>query len=199
MEDVMKNWKRHSIITILVGTAAIAATLRFGTVAAKADNPHAAMFTVDVAVDHETFAIIPSTGLVLHPEALGPNRGTSFIVDGKIFRGGTLQKGLGMGDPNQPGSIGSWNCKGIFTSDLGTEDIGFNTTQMFQFDGDADAIWTEGLEAGLGKAGVITHRTILGGTGRFQGVEGDVIVEALGTHLGGTPNIRLTFRILKKN
>ena len=116
----MKNWKRHSIITILVGTAAIAATLRFGTVAAKADNPHAAMFTVDVAVDHETFAIIPSTGLVLHPEALGPNRGTSFIVDGKIFRGGTLQKGLGMGDPNQPGSIGSWNCKGIFTSDLGT-------------------------------------------------------------------------------
>jgi len=102
-----------------------------------------------------------------------------------------------MGDPDQPGRIGTWSCKGIFTSDLSTADIGFNTTQMFQFDGDADAIWTEGLEAGLGKIGVITHRTILGGTGRFRGAQGEVVQEALGTNVTGTPNIRLTFRILK--
>lgn len=153
-------------------------------------------FVVDVAVDHTTFAIIPSTGLVLQPEAVGPNRGTTFIVDGKVFPGGTLQVGSGTGNPNQIGSIGDWSCKGFFTSDLGTADVGFNTTQMFQFNGDADAIWTEGLEAGLGKIGVITHRTILGGTGRFRGVEGEVRQEALGTNVTGTPNIRLTFKIL---
>ena len=44
--------------------------------------------------------------------------------------------------------------------------------------------------------GVVTHRTIVGGTGRFRGAEGEVIQEALGTNVGGTPNIRLTFKIL---
>ena len=167
-----------------------------GSAAVHAD-PKDVVFTVDVAVDHETFAIIPSTGLVLHPEALGPNRGTTFIVDGTVFPEGTLQKGAGQGDPKQPGAVGVWSCKGFFTSKLGTDDVGFDTTQMFRFDPDGDFIWTEGLEAGLGKIGVITHRTILGGTGRFHGAKGDVVQEALGTNVGGTPNIRLTFRLLK--
>jgi hypothetical protein len=105
-------------------------------------------------------------------------------------------KGVGVGHPNQPGSIGKWICKGIFTSTLGTDDIGFYTAQRFQFNEDTDAIWTEGLEAGLGKMGVITHRAIVGGTGRFRG-EGEMIQEALGTNVAGTPNIRTTFTILK--
>src|SRR5262249_49684107 len=140
-----------------------------GAANALADARDRVTFTVDVAVDHATFAIVPSAGLVLQPEAVGPNRGTPFIVDGTIFPRGTLHQGAGQGDPNQPGRIGTWICKGIFTSDLATDDIGFDTTQMFRFNGDADAIWTEGLEAGLGKIGVVTHRTILGGTGRFRG------------------------------
>jgi hypothetical protein len=174
------------------------AAFQIGGARPKAGGLYSEVFVVDVAVDHETFAIVPSMGLVLQPEALGPNRGTPFIVDGKIFPGHTLPGGSGVGDPNMPGNIGTWICKGIFTSDLGTADIGFDTTQMFEFNGDNDAIWTEGLEAGLGKAGVITHRTILGGTGRFQGAEGEVIQEALGTNVEGTPNIRLSFKILKK-
>ena len=138
----------------------------------------------------------PVNGLVLHPQALGPNRGTPFIVDGKIFPGGTLETGSGVGDPNQPGSIGSWMCRGTFTSTLATEDIGFDTVQMFQF-GDGNNIWTEGLEGGLGKIGVTTHRTIVGGTGRFKGAEGEVTQQALGTNVTGTPNIRLPFQIVK--
>jgi len=198
----MKRTQRAVIsgaaISTLTVVVAAAAAFHIGSATPKAHNLYSEIFTVDVAVDHETFAIVPSTGLVLHPEAPGPNRGTPFIVDGKIFPGRTLLKGSGVGDPNMPGSIGSWICKGIFTSDLGTANIGFDTTQMFEFEGDGDAIWTEGLEAGLGKQGVITHRTILGGTGRFQGAEGEVIQEALGTNVEGTPNIRLTFKILKK-
>jgi len=163
--------------------------------AAKAEPQDFESFTVDVAVDHQTFALTPSPGLVLNPQPPGPNRGATFIVDGKIFPGGTLPKGAGMGDPKMPGSLGIWFCKGIFTSVLGTENIGFNTTQMFEFKGDGDAIWTEGLEGGLGKAGVITHRTILGGTGKFSGAQGEVVQESLGTNAGGTPNIRLTFKV----
>jgi len=187
---------RKMTFSIVLGAAALSAAMGFGATRAQADPPDHVSFVVDVAVDHASFAIIPSTGLVLNPEALGPNRGTTFIVDGKVFPGGTLKRGAGMGDPNQPGSIGSWSCKGFFTSDLGTADVGFDTTQRFEFEGD-DQIWTEGLEAGLGKMGVITHRTILGGTGRFRGAEGEVIQEALGTNVGGTPNIRLTFIIRK--
>jgi hypothetical protein len=198
MEGDMTKWRQRTTFSIIGGVVAAAAFAQFGAATAKANRFYSDVFTVDVAVDHETFAIVPSTGLVLHPEAVGPNRGTPFIVDGKIFPGRTLQKGDGLGDPNQPGTIGGWICKGIFTSDLATDDIGFNTTQLFEFNGDTDAIWTEGLEAGLGKAGVITHRTILGGTGRYQGAEGEVIQEALGTNVTGTPNIRLTFKILKK-
>ena len=187
---------RKASLSMIVGALAVVAALHLGAVRAQADPPDHVTFVVDVAVDHATFAIIPSTGLVLQPEALGPNRGTTFIVDGKVFPGGTLKNGNGMGEPNQNGSIGNWSCKGFFTSDLGTADVGFDTTQRFEFGG-RDQIWTEGLEAGLGKIGVITHRTILGGTGRFKGAEGEVIQEALGTNIGGTPNIRLTFRILK--
>lgn len=188
---------RRKIVVSILGSAAIAiGAFELATATVRADPRDRVTFVVDVAVDHSTFAIVPSMGLVLQPEAAGPNRGTPFIVDGKIFPGGTLQTGDGLGDPDQPGNIGSWICKGIFTSDLGTDDIGFDTTQMFRFDGDADAIWTEGLEAGLSKIGVITHRTILGGTGRFRGAQGEVVQEALGTNVGGTPNIRLTFKIL---
>jgi hypothetical protein len=186
---------RNATVGLLVGTVALAAGLQVSTTRVHAD-PKQRTFTVDVAVNHATFAIIPSAGLVLAPEPTGPNRGTTFVVDGTIFPGGTLATGAGIGDPNQPG-IGRWTCKGVFTSDLGTEDIGFNSTQMFMFDGDSDAIWTEGFEAGLGKIGVVTHRAILGGTGRFQGVSGEAIQEALGTNITGTPNVRLTFRILK--
>jgi len=194
MEDRMK--RTLNFFRPLLALMLIAIAMQIGIVTAHAD-PKEMSFTVDVAVDHATFSIIPSTGLVLNPQAPGPNRGTTFIVDGAVFPGGTLEKGTGLGDPAQPGAIGAWSCKGFFTSDLATEDVGFNTTQMFQFGGDGDAIWTEGLEAGLGKIGVITHRTIIGGTGRFQGAEGEVVQEALGTNVGGTPNIRLTFTILK--
>lgn len=185
-----KQLLRYSIVALALVAIAV---ITLGP--AKAEPQDFEAFTVDVAVDHATFALIPSTGLVANPQPLGPNRGSTFIVNGTVFPGGTLPKGSGMGDPNMHGKIGVWFCKGFFTSTLGTDPIGFNTTQMFEFNGDADAIWTEGLEGGLGIAGVVTHRTILGGTGRYAGARGDVIQESLGTNASGTPNIRLTFRI----
>jgi hypothetical protein len=201
MNDRMnhKNGRKQVWISIGMTTAAAGLILAVA-IPAEADRHHEETFTVDVAVDHATFALVPSTGLVEAPEGTGPNRGAPFIVNGKIFPAGTLHPGDGQGDPNQPGSIGTWFCKGIFTSDLlvqmsGLDKIGFNTTQMLEFDGDRQAIWTEGLEGGLGEAGVITHRIILGGTGHYRGASGEVVQESLGTNLTGTPNIRLRFRI----
>ena len=193
--------KRKQVVSVWTMAAALsgAAVLYAGT-PAKAEDRRFESFTVDVAVLHPTFAIVPGalfgeTGASTAGPSGEPGRSTPFIVDGNIFRGGSLPTGANMGDPNMSGSIGRWICKGIFTSQLGAESVGFDTTQMFEFNGDGDAIWTEGLEAGLGKMGVITHRIIVGGTGRFRGARGEVIQESLGTNIGGTPNIRLTFKI----
>src|SRR5262245_9769799 len=113
---------RNLLLRVMAVTLAAIAPLHLGVLTAH-DAPQDDTCTVDVAVNHATFAFVPSTGLVLSPEPLGPNRGTTFIVDGTIFPGGTLAKGNGMGDPSQPGGIGVWACKGVFTSDLGTEDV----------------------------------------------------------------------------
>jgi hypothetical protein len=192
-------WKSVALIVV-----ASAVALQLGTGRAQAgrsgDGRHgSATFVVDVAVDMRTFAAVPSTG---NPpgEPVGPNRGTTFIVNGKIFPAGDLPSGTASNDPSQAGSIGDWVCRGILTSDLasqlaGADQIGFDTTQMLIFGSDRRAIWSEGLEGGLGEAGVTTHRIVLGGTGAFLGASGDVVQESLGTNATGAPNIRLTFRL----
>jgi hypothetical protein len=192
-------WK--SVVLIVV---ALAVAMQLGTQRAQAgrsdDGPRgSATFVVDVAVDMRTFAAIPSTG---NPpgEPVGPNRGTTFIVNGKIFPAGDLPSGAASNDPSQAGSIGDWVCRGILTSDLarqlaGIDKIGFDTTQMLIFGSDRRAIWSEGLEGGLSEAGVTTHRIILGGTGAFLAASGDVVQESLGTNATGAPNIRLTFKL----
>jgi hypothetical protein len=198
-------WK--SVVLTLVASAV---ALQLGTERAQArrsdderrsqdDRRDSATFVVEVAVDMRTFAAIPSTG---NPpgEPLGPNRGTTFVVNGTIFPEGTLPSGAASNDPSDAGGVGDWVCRGILTSDLasqlaGVDKIGFDTTQMLIFGSDRKAIWSEGLEGGLGEAGVTTHRIVLGGTGAFFGASGEVVQESLGTNVTGAPNIRLTFRL----
>jgi hypothetical protein len=198
------NHKKALWKSVVLTVVASAVAMQLGTQRAQAgradDGPRgSATFVVDVAVDMRTFAAIPSTG---NPpgEPVGPNRGTTFIVNGKIFPAGDLPSGTASNDPSQAGSIGDWVCRGILTSDLarqlaGIDKIGFDTTQMLIFGSDRRAIWSEGLEGGLGEAGVTTHRIILGGTGAFRAASGDVVQESLGTNATGAPNIRLTFRM----
>jgi hypothetical protein len=195
-----KPWWPSIAVTVVASIVA----LQLGTQrahASRADERRhgSATFVVDVAVDMRTFAAVLSTG---NPpgESAGPNRGTPFIVDGKIFPAGTLHVGTANNDPSQPGSIGDWVCRGILTSDMprqlaGVDQIGFDTTQMLMFGSDRRAIWSEGLEGGLGEAGVTTHRIVLGGTGAFLAASGDVVQQSLGTNATGAPNIRLTFRL----
>ena len=83
--------------TILTGVLTVLVLACFGTSKAAQfqDSDRfrdTEIFTVDVAVDVSTGAAILSSG--------GPNLGSTFIIDGKIFPGGALPKGAGMGDPN---------------------------------------------------------------------------------------------------
>ena len=76
-------------------------------------------FVVDVACDGTTFRLNKSGTI------LDARRGDGFIVQGKIYRGGTIQPGGTMENPGPfdprtaPGAIGDWVCRGSFAFDIG--------------------------------------------------------------------------------
>ena len=130
-------------------------------------------------------------------------RGNTFIVDGKIYPGGTIPPGGDFDNPSSfgpdsPGSIGKWTCRGVFNFDFSDIANGAAphvfTTQTFQFDSN-DALWTDGAEGGI-----TTVRAVTGGTGKFAGVQGQVTQETLGINQAGASrlfNLRDTFKLKK--
>lgn len=152
-------------------------------------------FRVDVAIDGSTLALNNNDPA----DPANPVRGTTFTVTGKIFPGGTIPAGITSFDPNQPGSIGTWVCSGVFVADAseifsGKQIIAFHTNQIFMFPDDHNALFTEGLE---GSVGTTTHRIVSGGTGTFQGLVGRERQETIGLNLSGKGlfDIRFTFKL----
>jgi hypothetical protein len=159
-------------------------------------------FVVDVAIDAHTL------GLNNDPTAAGtPKRGTTFIVNGKIYPGGTIPSGVTAFDPDTaPGSIGTWVCRGVFLADFadifvnGSAALAFDTTQIFLLPTDANALFTEGFEGNLG---VTTHRAVIGGTGRYRHVTGTLKQQTIGVNRNGAADglfdLRFTFTITSED
>lgn len=153
-------------------------------------------FVYDVATDARTFRLNRGAQL---PEA---KRGDSFIVEGKIYRGGTLPVGGTLANPGPfnldttSGSIGKWVLRGTFNFDFG-EVIGGAApavfgTQYFFFN-DGRVLITEGAHI----AGTPILRVITGGGGPFSGAAGESIESVIGTNLTGLFNQRFTFKVEK--
>jgi hypothetical protein len=152
---------------------------------------------LDVACDARTCRINQVDPTIPQPE-LNFRRGDTFIVNGKIYPGGTIPVG-GTFDhpspfgPDSPGSIGTWVCRGTFN--FSAEEIAagaaphVTSTQFFLLD-DRTGFVTDGLEGGIP-----TWRAVLGGTGEFSGVRGEVREEELGINSTGLSNIRFTFTL----
>jgi hypothetical protein len=97
------------------------------------------------------------------------------------------------------GSIGTCITRGTFNFDfsqiLAGARTGLSSMQHFLFsptgalDGE-DALMTEGQEVGA-----TTHRVVLGGTGLYRGVIGEVQQESIGSNMTGFENFRFTFTI----
>ena len=126
-------------------------------------------------------------------------RGYTFIINGKLYPGGTIPAGDGLDIDTLSGSIGIWLTRGTFNVDLSQIIAGahpaLSATQYYLFtptgvsDGE-DALFSEGPEFGA-----TTHRVVLGGTGRYRGVIGEVQEETLGFNSTGFANKRYTFTI----
>ena len=146
---------------------------------------------IDVANDART-AIPPIGG----PP---PKRGDTLLVNGKIYPGGTIAAGDGLDIDTLTGSIGTLSTRGTFNVDLSqllagahpalftTQDYVFSSTGAL--DGE-DSLMSEGQELGA-----TIHRVVLGGTGRYRGVIGEVQEETLGANSTGFANKRYTFTI----
>ena len=178
--------------TSILGGALALALLATAPPAVRAS--HDRTLVVDVALDTRTFTYDRG---VKPFESNPPDilRGDTFIVNGKVYRGGTIPRGEGVFSPDEPGAIGDWLCRGVFLVSvdeiMAGAPIHVDTTQLFQLrDG---TLVTEGVE------GTVTvRRAVTGGTGRFSGATGQVKQEVLGSNTTGLFNLRLTFTLEDK-
>jgi hypothetical protein len=164
------------------------------TEAANWPQPFYRSLVFDVATDARTLRLNRGASL---PEA---KRGDTFIVEGKIYPGGTLPVGGTLAAPgpfNPDGdtkSIGKWVLRGTFNYDFGEIIAGAEPavfgTQYFLFE-DGRMLVTEGSHAGS----TTQLRAVLGGGGAFSQATGDVREQLLGTNLTGLFNQRFTFRL----
>ena len=154
-------------------------------------------FVVDVAMDGPTWRMNDGTN-PFFPQFTGQlARGKTFIVSGKIYRGGTLTSGgdFGGGDnpagPETPMPIGTWICRGTFNLDIGEIAAGrfphVTSTQVFTFDSGGTLV-SEGPEGG---ATVV--RAVIGGTAPFGSAQGKVVEEPLGINTSNLFNVRFYF------
>jgi hypothetical protein len=192
----MISMMKKSLLSVFALVVLVAVVLQITPMPAMAqDGNNARTFTVDVAIDGSTLALNNNDPA----DPTNPIRGTTFTVTGKIFPGGTIPAGITPFDPNQPGSIGTWVCSGVFVADAseifsGKQIIAFHTNQIFMFTDDHNALFTEGLE---GSVGTTTHRIVAGGTGTFRGLVGQERQETIGLNLNGKGlfDIRFTFNL----
>ena len=186
--------------TVLASAVITLLAVNGGHVAgAPRDEENAQMFVLDVAIDAHTLNLNNNDPA----DPTNPRRGSTFIVYGKVFPGGTIPSGVTPFDPDRDGSIGDWICRGVFLADFadiksGAAALAFDTTQMFLLTTDENALFTEGFE---GNVNVTTHRTVTGGTGRYRRVIGQVRQETIGVNRNGAADglfdLRFTFKVKK--
>jgi hypothetical protein len=130
------------------------------------------------------------------------SRGASFIVEGLIYRGGTIKEATGF-DPFSRRAIGHWFCRGWFVSHTERPLPHALTTQEFVLGmitpeqlSPPDTLVSSGLEGGP----AVFHRAVIGGTGRYRHASGDQQERVIGTNttllLPGllAPTFRFSFR-----
>jgi hypothetical protein len=158
-------------------------------------SPQTIVFSIDVAEDFSQF--VPTK---VRPEDTQPERGAFFVTEGRIFPAGTIPKGgtpeqPNTFDPNGPGAIGTWFCRGTHLVSGALFPVtarAVHTGQLYLLPGEARSISTEGVEG----AGA-TVRPVTGGTGPWAGDTGEQRQELIGFNATGGVNLRVTF-VLKK-
>jgi hypothetical protein len=150
-------------------------------------------FTIDVALDGATL-IVNHVDPTQDPKV--PFPGDTLVISGTIYPGGKLPSGMAENDPNEPGGIGKILCRALILvqpTDLTTPAASF-VSELYSFSNDKQTIIADGPGANL-YATVL--RAVLGGTGHFEGVTGEIIEKNIGMNKTGFCNLRITFHLKK--
>ena len=157
-------------------------------------------FTVDVAestVNYKQNDVEPSEGQEVF------SAGDTVILQGTIYPAGTLPRGKANNDPNAPGGIGKYRVRGAFTVDFANfekaveglpganPEVGF-VTEIYSFHEDGTSILTDGIWP---NANFSARRVVLGGTGQFRDIVGEIKEENIGENNTGFCNLRVTFLV----
>jgi hypothetical protein len=184
------------ISKLSIGVAALALLVIAGSSLRGDEGKHNESWrqiVIDVACDASTLVLN-----TVHPSDTGPVRGTTFIVNGKIYPGGTIPAGNGF-DISTPGLIGTWVCRGAFNFSISEimagSAPGQSTTQGYLFSPTGSLAVDDSLVSVGEEGGVTTHRVVSGGTGAYRGMIGEVKQEILGVNSSGLYNFRFTFTI----
>jgi hypothetical protein len=164
------------------------------------DKDKTTTFTVDVALGTPYFQ--NNVNPAADPSAFSP--GDTFIQDGNIYPANTIPGGKTTFDPKTPGAIGKYRARGTFTTDLANflravehdthadSDLAF-ATEMYTFLSDKSILMTDGTWP---NAHFSANRVVLGGTGLFRNVVGEVHVENIGENIETLfCNFRVTFKL----
>jgi hypothetical protein len=194
----MKTFSKITLAAAALALLGITAASPHGHEAQGHDGKHSEALwktiVIDVAEDARTASL--NTASATDTE---PKRGATAIINGKIYPDGTIAPGDGLDIDTLTGSIGTWITRHTFNVDLSQILAGahpaLSSTQYYLFsptgvsDGE-EALLSEGPEFGA-----TTHRVVLGGTGRYRGVIGEVQEETVGFNSTGFANKRYTFTI----
>jgi hypothetical protein len=188
----VNNGVRRNFLVTLAAVVALAATPGYAQVypghLLPEHAPERIEFAIDVAEDMAKF-VEPRV-----PVGTEPLRGSFFVTEGRIYPAGTITaSNSAMFDPNAPGSVGTWFCKGTFLvpgSQFDKAAAAVLSDQMYLLPDDLRSIATTGTE-GNGKA----VRAVIGGTGPFQGYVGEQHQEFLGFNKSGGVNLRVTIKL----
>ena len=190
-------FRRSTLLRTALSTLMILGVARINVLPeAYAQNGTVQTMTFDVSTDATTFVLNH-----VNPADSSFQRGDTFIVEGPIYPGGTIPMGgtatsPSPFNPDQPGAIGKWVCRGTFH--LNAAQIGAGgspfvySTQYFLFN-DGTTLVSEGPEGGA-----TFLRAVIGGWNDGSGASGQHFEIPLGTNRTGLFNLRFQFQLKKQ-
>ena len=177
---------RRGMLRSAAGLAVAAAAGAGAVTLADADDADADAYgkshlVLDVATRFSTFRVSVADG-VDEPSPLGVPRGSSFLLEGEIFEGGTIDPGEMFDlEANLHKRIGHWFCWGNLISFDGRPDPHVVSTQEYVLGSieptspfPPDKLMSGGAEGAFDPATNPQMRAVIGGTGTHAGATGQV-------------------------
>jgi hypothetical protein len=198
-------------ILVVAGLTSASASQANDISAVQADNIFGDLFGDLADNEVKNFALDAALGVhyfqnsidraenVQNPPPFSP--GDTFFQDGAVYPAGTIPPGKDTFDLDTPGAIGTYNVRGTWITDSANFGLAAAhkytratqmafATEILRF-GNHGTIMIDGMYP---NAYFSAHRVVLGGTGCFRGVVGEVEEENIGETAYGC-NFRLKFTI----